>query len=79
MRLGDRVAKLERHHGNDGTCYRVVVSAADMGLDVPRCIHMLEARGALAQQPGFSLLNLLTKPRDLTLGEWEELGGCPQR
>lgn len=75
MRLANRVSRLERQNGTDGTSYRVVVSAAAGGLDVPRCIQILEARGVLSHQPGFSLVNLLTKPRDLSSEEWAALGG----
>jgi hypothetical protein len=50
-----------------------------MGLDVPQCIQILEAKGVLSDQPGFSLLDLTKKPRDLSAEEWAELGGAPSR
>ena len=75
MGIANRIARLERQNGTEGTSYRVVVSAADMGLDVPRCIQILEAKGLLSHRPGFSLVDLRTKPRDLSPEEWAELGG----
>jgi hypothetical protein len=75
MRLANRIARLERETAADGISYRVVVSAAAQGLDVSRCIEILEAKGALSHRPGFSLANLLTKPPGLSSEEWAELGG----
>jgi hypothetical protein len=75
VRLANRIDRLELQTGTDGNSYRVVVSAAAMGLDVPRCIQILEARGVLSHRPGFSLLDLMRRPLDLSQEEWAELGG----
>jgi hypothetical protein len=75
MRLANRIARLEQQNGTEGTSYRFVVSAAEKRLDVPGCIQILEAKGVLSNRPGFSLLDLTTKPCDLSSEEWAELGG----
>ena len=75
MRLSNRIRRLERETAADGISYRVVVSLAAGRLDVPPCIQILEAKAVLSPRPGFSMLDLSTKPRDLSLEEWTKLGG----
>jgi hypothetical protein len=77
VRLSNRIRRLERETAADGISYRVVVSLAARRLNIERCIQILEAKGMLPHRPGFSLLDLTTKPPDLSSEEWAELGGGP--